>query len=109
MALDDYVSVLILLTDYVQDSRHYPVFQRGLEEVSPEGKLPVYAAYGVNTVVTAHLPPPIIDILQGHTLVRKIYDGPVPARDYERINTRLHCKLQEWDVRFFEAARAMKL
>lgn len=108
MAIDDYVSVLIHFTDYVKDSSHYPALQEGLQEVSLPGEPPQYAAFGISTIATTRLPHSFIGLLQGHTLIRRVYDGPVPARDYDKINSRLHPKLQEWHVQFMEAERRVR-
>lgn len=108
MALDNYLPVLILLSDYVKDSSQYPLLQKGLQGFSPADKPPVYSAHGANTVVTADLPRYLVDILRGHTLVRRIYESMIPARDYERINPGLHPMLEQWDIQCLEAAQVMR-
>ena len=108
MTLDNHVSVLILFIDHVIDSSHYPTLQKGLGEISLPKEPPLYAAYGANTVATAQLPNSLIGLLRGHSLIRRVYEGMVPARDYDRINPWLHSKLQEWDIKCMEAARTLK-
>ena len=108
MSLDEYVPVLIFFMNEVQNSSDYPALQQGLQRFSPSKEPPSYASYGVSTIATARLHQDLIDILRGHTLIKRIYNTRVPLRDYSMINTRLHPLLQNWDDQLREMERKLE-